>query len=158
MPDIRLSRLEPDQFDAVNAMILRSKAYWGYGEDMMAKMETVLRLDPGAAKDGRAIAAWQEAAPIGLAQIGAPHDEAAGRSVMLDLLFISPDAIGTGLGKRLYDWALEQARVADADVLQILSDPNARSFYTAMGASFIEDRPSKLIPGRTLPWLEHRLA
>lgn len=158
MPDIRLSRLEPDQFDAVNAMILRSKAYWGYGEDMMAKMETVLRLDPGAAKDGRAIAAWQEAAPIGLAQIGAPHDEAAGRSVMLDLLFISPDAIGTGLGKRLYDWALEQARMADADVLQILSDPNARSFYTAMGASFIEDRPSKLIPGRTLPWLEHRLA
>ena len=158
MPDIRLSRLEPDQFDAVNAMILRSKAYWGYGEDMMAKMETVLRLDPGAAKDGRAIAAWQEAAPIGLAQIGAPHDEAAGRSIMLDLLFISPDAIGTGLGKRLYDWALDQARMADADVLQILSDPNARSFYTAMGASFIEDRPSKLIPGRTLPWLEHRLA
>lgn len=158
MSDIRLSRLEPDQFDAVNAMILRSKAYWGYGEDMMAKMETVLRLDPDAAREGRAIAAWTDDAPLGLAQISAPRDETAGRCVMLDLLFISPDAIGSGLGKRLYDWALDQARMADADVLQILSDPNARGFYTAMGASFIEDRPSRLIPGRSLPWLEHRLA
>lgn len=158
MPDIRLLRLEPDQFDAVNAMILRSKAYWGYDEDMMAKMENVLRLDPDAARKGRAIAAWSGDVPMGLAQIGAPYDEAAGRGVMLDLLFIAPDAIGSGLGKRLYDWALDQARMADADVLQILSDPNARGFYTAMGASFIEDRPSKLIPGRSLPWLEHRLA
>jgi GNAT superfamily N-acetyltransferase len=157
MPDIRLSRLEPDQFDAVNAMILRSKAYWGYGEDMMAKMEAVLRLDPGAAKDGRAVAAWRDDAPIGLAQISTPYELSDGRGVMLDLLFIAPDSIGTGLGKRLYDWALEQARMADVDVMQILSDPNARSFYTAMGASFVEDRPSKLIPGRALPWLEHRL-
>ena len=49
MPETTLTRLEPDQFDAVNAMILRSKAFWGYDADMMAKMETVLRLDPAAA-------------------------------------------------------------------------------------------------------------
>ena len=158
MPEITLSRLEPDQFDAVNAMILRSKAFWGYDADMMAKMETVLRLDPQAAAEGRAIAAFQMDAPIGLAQISTPYPADSGRSVMLDLLFIAPEAIGSGLGKQLYDWALDQARMADAVSLHILSDPNARGFYTAMGASFIEDRPSKLTPGRMLPWLEHRLA
>ena len=71
---------------------------------------------------------------------------------------IAPEAIGSGLGKQLYDWALEQARLADAVSLHILSDPNARGFYTAMGARFVEDRPSELIPDRVLPWLEHRLA
>ena len=158
MPDITLTRLEPDQFDAVNAMILRSKAFWGYDAQMMAKMQTVLRLDPEAARQGRAIAAYQSDAPVGLAQISAPYDAGADRAVMLDLLFIAPEAIGSGLGKQLYDWALDQARMADAVSLHILSDPNARGFYTAMGASFIEDRPSQLTPGRMLPWLEHRLA
>ena len=158
MPETTLTRLEPDQFDAVNAMILRSKAFWGYDADMMAKMETVLRLDPEAARQGRAIAAWQTGAPMGLAQISAPYHSDNGLAVMLDLLFIAPEAIGSGLGKQLYDWALEQARMADAAALHILSDPHARGFYTAMGASFIEDRPSRLIPDRTLPWLEHRLS
>jgi GNAT superfamily N-acetyltransferase len=158
MSDITLTRLEPDQFDAVNAMILRSKAFWGYDADMMAKMETVLRLDPDAAAEGRAIAAFQTGAPIGLAQISAPYQSEDGPAVMLDLLFIAPEAIGSGLGKQLYDWALDQARMADAVSLHILSDPNARGFYTAMGASYIEDRPSRLTPGRMLPWLEHRLS
>ena len=157
MPETTLTRLEPDQFDTVNAMILRSKAFWGYDADMMAKMETVLRLDPAAAAEGRAIAAWQTGAPMGLAQISAPYEAEGGFAVMLDLLFIAPEAIGSGLGKQLYDWALDQARMADAVSLHILSDPNARGFYTAMGASFVEDRPSKLIPDRVLPWLEHRL-
>lgn len=158
MSEITLSRLEPDQFDAVNAMVLRSKAFWGYDADMMAKMETVLRLDPDAAAEGRAIAAFQTGAPMGLAQISAPYQSDTGLAVLLDLLFIAPEAIGSGLGKQLYDWALEQARLADAVSLHILSDPNARGFYTAMGARFVEDRPSELIPGRVLPWLEHRLA
>ena len=114
MPETTLTRLEPDQFDAVNAMILRSKAFWGYDADMMARMETVLRLDPEAARQGRAIAAWQTGAPMGLAQISAPYHSDNGLAVMLDLLFIAPEAIGSGLGKQLYDWALEQARMADA--------------------------------------------
>ena len=158
MSEITLSRLEPDQFDAVNAMILRSKAFWGYDADMMAKMEAVLRLDPDAAAEGRAIAAFQTGAPMGLAQISAPYQSDTGLAVLLDLLFIAPEAIGSGLGKQLYDWALEQARLADAVSLHILSDPNARGFYTAMGARFVKDRPSELIPDRVLPWLEHRLA
>mgnify|MGYP000636095896 CR=1 FL=1 len=53
--------------------------------------------------------------------------------------------------------ALVQARAAQAVRLDILSDPFARPFYIAMGAAFIEDRPSKTVPGRVLPWLEHRL-
>ena len=75
----------------------------------------------------------------------------------LELLFISPEAIGTGLGRTLYLWALDQARAAEASRLGILSDPNARGFYSAMGARFIEERPSKLIAERTLPWFEHAL-
>ncbi|MCP2669486.1 GNAT family N-acetyltransferase [Maricaulaceae bacterium EIL42A08] len=158
MTQPRLTRIEPDQQDQINALILQSKSHWGYDAPMMEQMARVLRLDMDAAAQGRAIAGWLEGAPIGTAQVTAPYEDARGRAMELELLFIAPKAIGTGLGRRLYLWALDQARDSEADRLDILSDPFARGFYTAMGASFIEDRPSKLIPGRSLPWLEHRLS
>lgn len=158
MTQPRLTRIEPDQQDQINALILQSKSHWGYDAPMMEQMARVLRLDMDGAAQGRAIAGWLEGAPIGMAQVTAPYEDARGRAMELELLFIAPKAIGTGLGRRLYLWALDQARDSEADRLDILSDPFARGFYTAMGASFIEDRPSKLIPGRSLPWLEHRLS
>lgn len=152
-----LTRIEPDHQAAINAMILRSKAHWGYDAAMMALMETVLRLDSGATHAGRAIAAWSGQTPVGVVQLSQTYEGDRGRAILLELLFIAPEAIGTGLGRRLYGWALDQARAAEAARLDILSDPYARSFYTAMGASYVEDRASQIVPGRMLPWLEHRL-
>lgn len=153
-----LTRIEPDQQDQINALILQSKAHWRYDAPMMEQMARVLRVDLDAAAQGRAIAGWLNGSPIGMAQVTTPYEDNRGRAMELELLFIAPQAIGTGLGRQLYLWALDQAHASEANRLDILSDPFARGFYTAMGASFIEDRPSKLIPGRTLPWLEHRLA
>ena len=116
-----------------------------------------LTLDPDAMAAGRAMAGWRGEAPLGVAQISEPHEDERGRAMALDLLFIAPNAIGTGLGRRLYNWALDQARAAGAERLDILSDPNAAPFYTAMGAVLAEERPSKVVPGRTLPVLHHRL-
>lgn len=157
MPSPVLQRIEPEHADAINAMILRSKAHWGYGPEFMDKMEAVLRLDLEAAAQGRAIAAWHEGAPVGMAQLSEADPDSEPPEFELDLLFITPDMIGTGLGRVLYLWALEQARLAGASWLNILSDPYARSFYTAMGASFEENLPSQVIPGRLLPRLRHRL-
>ena len=157
MADPVLSRIAPEHRPAINALILRSKAHWGYDAAMMAVMARVLRLDPLAAAQGRAVAAWSEGDPVGMAQIGEPFEDARGPALDLDLLFIAPGAIGTGLGRRLYDWALDQARAAAVTRMDILSDPYARPFYTAMGAAYVEDRASALVPGRMLPFLEHRL-
>jgi len=152
-----LARITRSQQAVINALILRSKSHWGYDAQMMDAMARVLRIDLDAAAEGRAIGGWLDDQPLGVVQVSTPYDDARGRAMVLDLLFIAPEAIGTGLGRQLYCWALDQARAAEANRLDILSDPFARGFYTAMGASFIEDRPSEVIPGRTLPWLEHRL-
>jgi GNAT superfamily N-acetyltransferase len=154
---ITLARIAPEHEAAINAMIMRSKAHWGYDHVMLAIMKPVLRVDMNAAALGRAIAAWSGGQPVGLVQISQPYEGERGIGVLLDLLFIAPEAIGTGLGRRLYLWAIDQARAAEASRLDILSDPFARGFYTAMGAVYIEDRASRLVAGRSLPWLEHRL-
>ncbi|MEO1039798.1 MAG: GNAT family N-acetyltransferase [Pseudomonadota bacterium] len=153
----RLSRIAENEIGALEQMILRSKAHWGYDAQMMAIMARVLRLDRAAIRSGRAIAAWMGEQAVGVAQISEPYRDERGAAVELELLFIDPVAIGSGLGRRLYTWALDQVHTSDAARLGILSDPFARPFYAAMGAVFIEDRPSDAVPGRTLPWMEHRL-
>lgn len=153
-----LSPARPEHGAALNTLILRSKAHWGYDAEMMAIMARVLMLDPDAMAAGRAMTGWRGAAALGVAQITEPFEEAGGRAMELDLLFIAPEAIGTGLGRRLYDWALDQARAAGCDRLVILSDPHAAPFYTAMGAARVEERASAVIPGRLLPVFEHRLS
>ncbi len=151
------ARIAPDHQPAVNAMILCSKAHWGYDAAMMAVMSRVLRLDPDAATQGRAVAAWADGEPVGMAQIGEPFADDRDAALELELLFISPEAIGTGLGRRLYHWAMDQARAAGANRLDILSDPYARPFYIAMGAAHTADRASTVIPGRMLPFFQHWL-
>jgi len=157
MTDITLAPARPEHGEALNALILRSKAHWGYDAEMMAVMARVLTLDPDAMAAGRAVAGWRGAAPLGVAQISDPFNESGARTLELDLLFIAPEAIGSGLGRRLYDWAVSQARAAGCVRIVILSDPNADAFYKAMGAHKLEDRPSAVIPGRLLPVFEHRL-
>ena len=66
--------------------------------------------------------------------------------------------MGRGIGRALFEHAIAQARISDADLIQIEADPNAAGFYERMGAvrigastSVIEDQP------RELPLLEYRL-
>jgi len=72
MTELALSRIADAQRPAIDALILRSKAYWGYGPDIMARMQAALRLDRNAARTGRATAAWRRGAPAGVAQISEP--------------------------------------------------------------------------------------
>lgn len=137
----------------LDALILRSKANWGYDAAMMEIMARWLQLDPAAMADDRVRVARLGPAAAGVAQLG-PLTE---NSCELVALFIDPGFMGHGAGKRLYRWALDAARARGASMLTILSDPYARGFYEAMGADFAGDVPSKAVPGRTLPRLVHDL-
>jgi GNAT superfamily N-acetyltransferase len=70
------------------------------------------------------------------------------------LLFVEPQAIGTGVGRALYHHVLATARALGFTALRIEADPNAEPFYRAMGARPVGVVPSGSIPGRELPVLE----
>src|SRR5690606_2485394 len=52
----------------------------------------------------------------------------------LDKLFVEPDRIGTGCGKRLWNHAMSTAQGLGAAEITFAADPNAVPFYRAMGA------------------------
>ncbi|HWD04379.1 MAG TPA: GNAT family N-acetyltransferase [Amycolatopsis sp.] len=66
-------------------------------------------------------------------------------------LFVDPTAIGTGLGRRLWEHAVAQARERGFRSLELEADPHAEPFYSHMGARRIGSRT--VASGRTLPVL-----
>jgi diamine N-acetyltransferase len=71
-----------------------------------------------------------------------PSHSAAQRPFELKQLYTDPDLLGRGLGARLMDWALDQARGAGADEVQlsVYSDnPEAQRFYARYGMTKIAD-------------------
>ena len=52
----------------------------------------------------------------------------------LDHLWIVPQAMRRGIGRALFEHALEETRKLGHQILRIEADPNAEGFYTRMGA------------------------
>lgn len=136
----------PSEFDDLHRLCMRSKAYWGYDAAFMALCAPVLCLSPHAVAAGLAVVAEKEGVALGVGQVRVDGPEAD-----LDLMFVAPEAMGLGIGRRLFRALCERARAAGARRLDFLADPGARPFYERMGALYLGDAPSDAIPGRSIP-------
>lgn len=134
----------------LSALCLRSKAHWGYDASFVAACAPYLRVEPHCVAAGHAFVALDHNNRI----VGVCQIDPGGKSGNLDLLFIEPGVIGTGVGRVLFQKSAQRLKEAGESTMTILSDPDARGFYEKLGATFIEDRPSDVFEGRTLPWLE----
>ena len=146
-PVIRPPRMT--ELDALSALKIRSKAYWGYHAAFMQACKEELTLTPEHLAGTAAAVAVLDETLAGVAQVG-PR----GRDADLLGLFVDPPFIGTGLGKILFDWCLTAARGMSQTRLLIEADPGAAAFYEHMGAQRIGASPSGSIPGRMLPLYE----
>ncbi|MHA6287418.1 GNAT family N-acetyltransferase [Maricaulis sp. CAU 1757] len=150
MAQVRLRPARAGEEADLSRLCLKSKAYWGYDPAFMAAVSPYLKVSPEAIQAGHTtVAEDADGQLVGVAQI-APD----GPGGTLDLLFVSPEAIGTGAGRDLFEHAKTQLRALGHTTMTILSDPYAEPAYLHMGARRVEMRPSDVFPGRELPWLE----
>jgi GNAT superfamily N-acetyltransferase len=137
----------------LTAIAVASKAHWGYDAEFMENCraeisvlpEEIERLTVVAAQAGAEIAGFYSLEP----------DGAGGGE--LHKLFVRPDFMGHGIGRRLFEDACHRARSEGYLAVSLDSDPNALGFYKEMGCSVIGEAPSGSIPGRMLPRLSHNL-
>jgi GNAT superfamily N-acetyltransferase len=150
--DLQLRRARPDEAGALTALVVRSKAFWGYDAAFMAAAAPELRVDPGHAAAGWVTVAERGGVPVGVAVLRPDLDPPE-----LEALFVDPAAIGTGAGRALLAAACAQAAAAGLPELVVESDPNAEPFYRAQGAVPAGERVSPS-SGRALPLLRLRTA
>lgn len=145
---LRLRPPRTEEYEALTALCLRSKAVHGYDETFMAACAAELTVSRNKLARGPAQVAELDGQPVGYAQVIADAGEC-----WLESLFVEPERIGQGIGERLYAWAREAARELGHRQLVIEADPGAEPFYERMGAERHGEAPSGSIPGRLLPRL-----
>jgi GNAT superfamily N-acetyltransferase len=154
-------RLRPDQFAslvsirparsdegaALTELALRAKSHWGYDESFLDAARADLAIDAEMIESSRISVLEQDGVGIGFyGLVGEPPE---GR---LEWMFLEPSSIGRGLGRLLWDEAVQQAKAAGFTALLIESDRYAEPFYLAMGAVRVGATASP-VDGAPLPVL-----
>jgi GNAT superfamily N-acetyltransferase len=145
---MKLRRPELHELPVLSALCLRSKAVWGYDRRFLEACRAELTIRAEELQRTALCVAEHDGAIVGVAQVivdGAVAD--------LQKMFVEPRAIGLGVGRSLFAWAVSTAKDLGAQCVTIDADPGAVGFYTRMGAIELGSAPSGSIPGRMLPRL-----
>ena len=148
MENIRLARA--DEAAALSELALRSKAYWGYDEQFMARCREELTLAPADVEAHPTCVLERDGELLGFYAL----QSIASDRMELTFLFVEPSAIGGGYGRALIEHAKSYSRERGCCVLEVQGDPNAVEFYRAAGGRLVGERASASVAGRMLPLFE----
>ena len=146
----RIERCTPEHSERLTEIAHASKRHWGYPERYIQLWRDGLTVPREMIREHQVRAEIVDGAIVGfyvLMEFGARAE--------LEHMWVVPDWIGRGVGRRLLLDAIDLARRGGATVLDITSDPNAEGFYVSMGARRV-DRVFSPIDGqeRYLPRME----
>jgi GNAT superfamily N-acetyltransferase len=138
-----------DEAGRLTELALRSKGHWGYDQAFLDACRAELTLTPQDVEVQRVTVAERDGHLVGFYALAGQPPEGT-----LEDLFVEPDHIGTGVGRTLWEHAIDMARTLGFQRVTLEADPGAEPFYLAMGARRCGSVPSGSIPGRVIPLLE----
>jgi N-acetylglutamate synthase-like GNAT family acetyltransferase len=148
-----IRRARPGEAEELSALTGRSKAHWGYDAALLAAMRPDLNVEEADILNDAVYIIERDGRTLGYCHLRPGSNNA----VRLESLFVDADAIGTGLGRRLWEFGVTKARELGYGELLFESDPNAEPFYLARGAVRIAMIDSTIVPGRMIPSLRFDL-
>jgi GNAT superfamily N-acetyltransferase len=146
---MEILRATPGDAGTLTRISFAAKRYWGYPEQWMERWRESLTITPDFIRRNEVYVAVLEGEMVGFYALAGQ-----GQKIELEHLWVTPEHIGTGVGRLLFDHAVRRAASLGAETLRIESDPNAEGFYRRMGAVRVGEI-SYPIDGqkRTLPLL-----
>jgi GNAT superfamily N-acetyltransferase len=150
-----IRRARPEEGPFLTELTLRSKAYWGYDEDFMRGARIDLAFDADKfLPDFHVYVMVERGRRVGFCSL-LRMDRG---TVELHDLFVEPDAIGKGYGRRLFEHATQTAEGLGYETMVLTADPNAEPFYRSRGAIRIGQTESNIQKGRMLPVMRYQLS
>ena len=117
---------------ALTTIALEAKRYWGYPEHWIKHWESELTISSEYIRDNHVYVHEEDGEIRGFYALCVDGNKAE-----LDHMWVTPAAIGSGIGKELFLDAMERAAKLNVNAVEISSDPNAAGFYKRMGATQI---------------------
>ena len=136
---MEIVRAKSDDAEILTTIAFAAKRHWGYPERWIESWRYALTVQPDFITTHETYAAVVENRTVGFYALGCKGDR-----LVLQHLWVLPDAMGQGIGRSLFAHALERVRVLGFGLLEIESDPNAEGFYQRMGARRIGTRVTAL--------------
>jgi predicted N-acetyltransferase YhbS len=128
---VRIRAAAPSDAEDATRLAHLAKGSWGYPAEWMSAWEAELRVSEAYLEENRAWCAEVEGSVAGVCSL-----ERLDAAWEIGFLWVDPVRQGCGIGQRLTEVALEEARrVNPRWPIRVLSDPNATSFYERMGAA-----------------------
>jgi GNAT superfamily N-acetyltransferase len=143
--DIRIRSAQPEDAERLREIFMAAKGSWGYDTAMVQEAAADLDLSPEAMQAKEVYVADLAGEPVAFASIVRGSDV-----WRLDDLWVDPAWMGRGIGRHLFMYAADRARLLGARRLEWETDPNAVGFYEKMGGAYVRDSPPT-IWGRVVP-------
>ena len=137
--NIEIRRAKPEEADILTAIAHAAKRHWGYPENWIAHWKSDLTITPEFISTSEVFVAIHDGRIIGCCALVLSESLAE-----LEHMWILPEFIGTGLGRRLFVHARDRASILNLCELELSADPNAEGFYQHMGAVRIGEVRSEI--------------
>ncbi|MBB6215185.1 N-acetylglutamate synthase-like GNAT family acetyltransferase [Anaerosolibacter carboniphilus] len=150
MTDIRRAKISDSEI--LTNIAVESEAYWGYDSDFMEKFKMIYKVTEDFISNNPTYVIQEEEKIVGF--YGLLID---GHENSLEYLFIEPKSIGKGYGKALWTHMIKTCETLGIRELVIVAGPDAKAFYTKMGAVPSGEVESLVRKGRKVPRLIYTL-
>ena len=126
---MEIHRAKPEDAVALTEIAFAAKRHWGYPEAWIQAWSEALTIQPQFIARNETYVACLDGKTIGFYALVIGKDRAS-----LEHLWVIPSAIGQGIGRALFDHAVQRTKALGVEGIEIESDPNAEKFYEQMGA------------------------
>ena len=134
-----IRRAAPEEADTLTQIALDAKRHWGYPEHWIKHWEADLTITTDFIRDNPVYVAEKDGEVRGFYAL-----TVSGEKAELEHMWVTPAAIGTGIGKELFLDAMDRAATLRVREIEISADPNAAGFYERMGASQIGETEASI--------------
>lgn len=149
---MKIERAQKTDAEALTALALRSKDYWGYGEQLIDSWREELSLSPTYILENEVYKLTIKDGILGFYAFG--NQDAA--TIKLNFLFVEPGYMGKGYGQQLLQHFFAEIEKTTCQKVTVDADPNAQMFYERHGFKVVGKLESS-IKDRYLPIMEINL-
>ncbi|GAB4533514.1 MAG: GNAT family N-acetyltransferase [Pleurocapsa sp.] len=146
---LKIRPVEEYESELISNLALRAKAYWGYSAEFINVCRRELTYSSDDIKQNYFFGAEINNSIVGFYGL----QILSSTTIELEALFIEPDDIGQGYGRKLMEHAQVTASKLGCKLMLIQSDPHARDFYLKLGGKLIGRRESNSVRDHYLPVL-----
>jgi GNAT superfamily N-acetyltransferase len=119
----------PADASRLTEIAFAAKRHWGYPERWIQSWRDILTMHPEFIGANVAYCAVEDGRAVGFYLLTTEND-----GLHLDHLWILPHAMRRGIGRALFEHAVEEGKRLGFPAIKIEADPNAEGFYQRMGA------------------------